>query len=310
MNVLITGASGFIGGHLCAALQGAGHRVVALVRRGRPFPDRVPVPICEYAPDALSETISRFGAKDGLDAVVHAAGKINGSADGLREANEAMTRTVVAGLEQSGADASLVYLSSVSAIGPLGSYGASKRAAEQVIASSNLRRWTILRPSLVYGPGDTKNVARLVEAVRAWPIVPVIGAGGVRLQPLYVGDLCDVIRHVLDGAGEARGIYTVAGPRQERLVDMIRLIRQRLGRRNVLLPLPLRPIQVAVRLARPLLSRTSFPVQQVVTLHDHPAWDAARAVEQLSFRPRRFEEGLSMMIPQVARPAEGIGAAA
>jgi NADH dehydrogenase len=225
-----------------------------------------------------------------VDAVIHTAGKTNGPAPDIIAANEGFTALLLDAIAESGTTPAFYYLSTVSAIGPTGIYGESKRKAEAMIAARAPARWAVLRASLIHGPHDTKNVAMLIRAARHWPAVPVVGGSRVKLQPLYVGDLAAAFHALLEGRGPSGTTYTVSGPRQERLVDMIRSIQDRIGRRAPIIPVPLAPVRMLIGLAARLLPFLDLPVQQVRALHDHPMYRSDAAMAELGFSPRLFAE--------------------
>ncbi|MBM4134669.1 MAG: NAD(P)-dependent oxidoreductase [Nitrospira sp.] len=288
--VLVTGANGFAGRNLIRYLSACGYAVHGVSRRGGTSDKKE-----HFAIDQLGDQdeLASLLRKRKITALVHAAGRINGTPEELREANQEFTRRVVRAVEAVASETKFVYISSVSAeAGAKGEYAEAKRACEEVIIDSRLSRWSILRPSLLYGPGDTKNVARLIAAAQHWPVIPVPGAAWVKLQPLYIDDLGGAVSAVLE-RNEWKRSYTVAGPRQEYLRDMIRMIQRRAGRRQPLISIPVKPIQWVVRIARHVLPGGLVPSQQIMNLHDHPMWDWSAARRDLGFAPRTFEEGIA-----------------
>jgi dihydroflavonol-4-reductase len=165
-TVSVTGATGFIGGHLCEAFRNAGWRVRAIVRPGnvKPLP-----PDVDSRPAALAGATRRLAdALAGSDVVVHAAGIVRARRDAdFDDVNVAGTRAVVEAANTAGAR--VVLISSQAAVGtgttarpsqeddpphPLTAYGRSKLAAEDVVRHGARHSWTIVRPPAVYGPRD------------------------------------------------------------------------------------------------------------------------------------------------------------
>ncbi len=180
-SALVSGASGFVGRHLCEVLKGSGARVKALTRNAADGPWDEAV-CCELGSGAL-----RQGMLEGVDTVFHLASlahqldeveqdediyfRIN--VEGSREMLEAAVATGVNGF---------IYLSSVKAMGgggaelrdedspatPEEAYGRSKRSAEELVLKVGARtgmHTVILRPPLVYGPGCGGNLRMLVKSV-------------------------------------------------------------------------------------------------------------------------------------------------
>jgi nucleoside-diphosphate-sugar epimerase len=163
-RVAVTGANGFVGQTVVRHLRDAGWEVRAIVRPGR----RV------ATPDGVEVIATPFVATDlvraaaGADIIVHAAGRIRAATTRQFEAaNVEVTREVVRASIQ--LDAKLVHISSLAAAGPgtpaqprredavpcpLTAYGRSKLRAEEVVKAEDRLRWTIVRPSAIYGPAD------------------------------------------------------------------------------------------------------------------------------------------------------------
>ena len=296
-RVLVAGAGGFIGSNAVRWFAEQGCRVTALARRRRGS-DARNVAWRDFPRDPAA--LASLLAAEGVRAVVNCCGVVNGTPEQLAQGNEGVVRLLAAALEAHDPDLPLVHVSSVSA-GQAGTdYGASKARGERVVKESRLTRWVILRPSLVYGPGDTKNVSVIVQAVRRFPVVPV--PEKVVLQPLYVDDLFPAMAAALAGAGGWQGTYVLAGPRQESLLDMARMVCQALGRRRLLLPVPVWPVRMALGLLGALLP--FLPRQQAASLAGQPFWDASAASRDLGFQPRTFAAGMARLAE-----AEGLAGA-
>jgi nucleoside-diphosphate-sugar epimerase len=186
MRVAVTGATGFIGQALCAALSAAGHRVVPCdLRRG----------VGLGAPQAVVH----------LAGIAHRRGV---SEDDFERVNVVLAREV--GRAAAAAGARMVYLSSVkvhgdesaeplteaSPLAPSDAYARSKVRAEEALRAVAGLQLAILRPVLVYGPHVRANFRALMRAVAAGIPLPLAGIGNQR-SLLYVGNLCDAILRLL-----------------------------------------------------------------------------------------------------------------
>ena len=300
MRVIVLGGAGFVGRNVAAAAVAHGMQVAVVHRKSPPDVEGARWIDCRAGLDvAIGEGTQTLG---GIDAVIHAAGRINGTAHELDRDNVGVTRDLVAALDSQRLKPRIVFISSVSAVARLGAYGAAKRAAEDVIDA-----WTPnaahLRASLLYGPHEHGNVGALVRAVRGWPLIPVPGGQKVILQPLYVEDLNSVALAAAS-PGAACGHYVVAGPRQERLWEMLRVIQRRLGRNQPLASVPLAPLQWLARLAAVIAPGAPIPAQQIAGLHDHPAWDSGEAMRTFGFAPVAFEVGIASYLSVGSRPSK------
>jgi UDP-glucose 4-epimerase len=183
LKALVTGASGFIGGRLRDGLLDAGADVVAIRRNSSPEPKRGRSVVADYAD---IPGLTRVMGEEKPDLVFHVAGATKGvTYDDFRRANVMPTDHLIKALKDGHPEVSrFVLVSSLTSFGPsapgkphtegasrapIEHYGASKLEAERLVeAVDDGLRWTIMRPSGVYGPGDVDyfNLFREIEKGR------------------------------------------------------------------------------------------------------------------------------------------------
>jgi uncharacterized protein YbjT (DUF2867 family) len=250
-TILVTGASGFVGGHLVRALLHAGHRIVALVRSDRAG-DTV---LTRLSPPERSLVELRSGdvtrpatlgpVVAGVDAAVHLVAiprDFNRGAD-LRLVNTEGTRAVVAAMREAGVRR-LVHMGAMGvADDPNLKYASSKAKAEALVAQSELD-WTIVKPSLQFGPGDGffNTIAGLVRLSPG--LVPVPGDGSSRFQPIHTGDVARVIVASLADPSTVRGTFELGGPRYWTYREITREVVRALGKRRAIVPMPVALIKL------------------------------------------------------------------
>jgi len=231
--VAVTGATGFVGTHLVAALARRGWRLRLLVRRWSPLPSLAGVDADLVLGDVSSEQALRQ-LVDGADAVVHAAGLIKAKAD--RDFLP-VNRDSAALLSALAPDAHMLLLSSLAAREPqLSAYGASKRAGEAVVATRS-GPWTIVRAPAVYGPGDRETLAYF-RAVNSG-IAPQPRVPDARLSLIHVADLAEALALTLERP-PANSTYEIDDGRTYTYADMAAAAGAALGRRPFRLSVPRR----------------------------------------------------------------------
>lgn len=180
MRLAVTGATGFVGGHLLDAAAAAGHSVAALARRPQPPRDGV-----DWIAGSLDTRAALERLVEDADAVIHVAGVVNAlDAAGFEAGNVLGTGTILAAAEQAGTPR-FVHVSSLAAREPqLSQYGASKARSEALVAASPLST-VIVRPPAIYGPGDRELLEMFRMASRGIVLLPPAG----RLSLLHAADL-------------------------------------------------------------------------------------------------------------------------
>ncbi|HYN46175.1 MAG TPA: NAD-dependent epimerase/dehydratase family protein [Allosphingosinicella sp.] len=195
-TIAVTGATGFVGGHLLRAARARGYELRALTRGWRPPEDGT-----DWVEGALDRPESLAKLATGADAIVHIAGLINApDRAGFEAVNVGGTAAMIDAARRAGVRR-FVHISSLAAREPgLSDYGWSKAKAERLVAASGLD-WTILRPPAVYGPGDRETFELFKMARRGLVALPPKG----RFSVLHVEDLCRLILAVVaepDTVGE------------------------------------------------------------------------------------------------------------
>lgn len=211
MRVLVTGATGFIGGHVIAALQRAGHEVTAVARSPASLARRyreLNVVTGDFSRDhAASDWLPRVR---GIDAVINCVGIIRESRG---QRFDALHRDAPIALFRACEQAGIKKVVQISALGAdetaISHYHVSKKAADDALAAMALT-WVILQPSIVYGPGAKSS--ELFRALAALPVIPLVSNGQQRVQPVHVDDLVAMVMCALESDALDRKKITVAGP--------------------------------------------------------------------------------------------------
>jgi nucleoside-diphosphate-sugar epimerase len=254
-TVAVTGATGFVGPHLVAALARHGWKLRLLIRRWTPLPSLAGVE-AEIVWGDLSDEASLKALVTGADAVVHAAGLIK-----ARQPIDfdRVNRDGTARLSALAPDVPFLLLSSLAAREPqLSAYAASKRAAEDVVTRRS-GRWLAMRAPAVYGPGDRETLAYFKMARSGFALQP--DRPEARLSLIHVEDLVEAIAFAIDQP-VTTGVYEVddGHPRGYSHADMAVTAGQAFGR-------PVRAIRVGQGLMKGVATLNGLrPGPQMLTL--------------------------------------------
>ena len=262
MRVLITGGCGFIGLAAAKALQKRGHeiRLLSSTREGEweGFPVvrgdvRVPASLTAAAAGMNAAVIGhQFPNFPNERPETH---------DTFQEVDADGTRHVLDALKAQGQPERVLYLSGAAVRESLAGQHPgidAKLAAEAHVQASGIP-WTVLRPSIVYGPGD-HYLSRLAQMIRTGPVVPVLGNGRALSAPIHVDDLALAITASLDDPCGANALLDACGPNIVSTNAVLDLLMSVLGRRRTVVHLPVGVMNAVAaglleRLPRPPLTR-------------------------------------------------------
>lgn len=228
MTIAITGATGFIGGHLAQRLVAEGHQVVLLTRGASRQSARGNMNV-NFVPSDLSDPMVLADAFSGCDAVAHCAG-INrelGEQTYQRVHVEA-TRNVIKAAQQAGVKKVLL-MSFLRARPNCGSaYHESKWAAEEIVRDSGLN-YTIIKAGMVYGLGD-HMLDHLSHAVHTFPVFAMVGLKEKRIRPLAIDDLIEVLRAALVENRLSCNTVAITGAEELHLSEAVRRVARIAGK--------------------------------------------------------------------------------
>jgi uncharacterized protein YbjT (DUF2867 family) len=236
--VTVFGGSGFLGRHVVQALARRGYRVRAAVRR----PDLAGFlqPLGMVGQVMPVQANLRFPwsvekAAEGAYAVVNLVGILAPKGrQTFAAVQDAGARTVA-----QAAGVQCARLVQVSAIGadPQGPTPYQRTKAAGEAAALAVAGAVVLRPSVIFGPEDD-FFNRFAALARLMPVMPLIGDGVTRFQPVFVGDVAEAVARAVDGTIAGNRIYELGGPKIVTLKDIMSYVLDETGRRRPFLPVP------------------------------------------------------------------------
>jgi uncharacterized protein YbjT (DUF2867 family) len=239
--ILVAGGTGFIGSAIVRELLRRGSDVAVMSRStDRVAPGLRGLHVLIRQGDARdAESLRR--AVEGIDTVVSCMQFPNfpiedrRKAETFEEVDARGNERLVAAAQAAGVG-TYVYLSGSGVTDKRYHWDRAKLQAEEAIQKGGLR-YTILRPSWVYGPADN-SLNRFAGFARALPFVPVIGDGSQRLQPVFVDDVARAVRRSLETEGAANQILEIGGPDVLTMDEVLRTMLDVMGKRKPLLHAP------------------------------------------------------------------------
>lgn len=292
--ITVFGGSGFLGRHLVQALARRGYRIRVAVRR----PDLAnhvtylgnvgqiqPVQANVRVRWSVDRAVKGADHVINLVAILHESGRQTFNA-----VQEFGAHAVAEAARAEGAG--LTHVSAIGADPESESEYASAKARGEKAVLKTVKKALIVRPSIMFGPED-HFFNRFANMARFSPVLPLIGGGHTKFQPVYVGDVAEVIARHVDGTVEGGRILELGGPRvltfRECMEEMLEVI----DRQRMLVPVPwwLARIQGAILglLPNPLLTTDQVKQLQHDNVVSEKAVKEGRTLEGLGIKPRTIE---------------------
>lgn len=308
MKVLVTGGTGFVGREVLRQLRAQDHTVRILVRythsiRAREISAEFDAVLCGGDvgdPEALAEALG------GVEAVVHLVGIISELGPNTFERVHAQGTATLVRAAAAARAKRFVHLSALGTrADAVARYHRSKWAGEEAVRASGLN-WTIFRPSVIYGRED-RFINTFARLSRWSPVVPVLGTGQVRLQPISVNAVAESIAKALTEPRSIGNTYDLCGDEPLRLLEILDIILDVTRRRRLKLRLPLwlgRAFAVFFEALWPPFLGLAPPLtrDQLLMLEEDNVGDPLPAKELFQFRSEPLRVGIARQLTRDSQP--------
>jgi nucleoside-diphosphate-sugar epimerase len=279
VKILVSGGTGLLGQGLLRVLRENGENGVrCLVRRTSPV-DRLKGLELVYGDAEDVDSIVR--ALRGTDAFVHIAG--------IQHTPQVLGAMRHAGVER------LVIVSSTSAHSRFEFRSAPRLVNEALLVGSGLR-WTVVRPSMIYGSELDHNMHKLLRFLDRSPAFPLFGSGENLWQPVYYEDLAHGLYAALTKPGTDCQTYDLPGLRPLTYLDLVRTAAGALGKSTRIVRIPAEPVRRTLVLAEKMGLPLPVGSEQVLRLQEDKAYSYEKAREELGYAPRDFKEGITLEV--------------
>ena len=293
MKIFVTGAAGFVGSHLVPFLIKNGHRVTALVRakkekKGIDSDAKVIV-------GDLAKLSNWQNALRDNDLIVHLAAQISSKThDKFRRNNVIATRNLITAAKR--AKIKKIILFSSAAVTSIRKdwYSKTKEEKEKIVIKSKIP-YIIIRPSMMYGPGDTKNMGWLISIVKKFPIIPLPGGGKFGRQPIYIDDICKIVVKLISGRHDNK-IYEIHGFEYVTMKTMVETIIKNLNAKKIVIKIPVPLLILAFAIGEKVLPNPKFTVDQIKSLISGEKFKGQAWWKTFDIIPTRFDQGIAKMI--------------
>jgi NADH dehydrogenase len=258
--VTVFGGSGFLGAQVVRALAKRGLRIRVAVRRpGRGYKLRMlgDVGQIEIVQANIRAPATVARALAGAEACVNLVGVLYESGPQKFDSLHAEGARTLAEVAAAVGIQRMVHVSAIGSDADSPAKYARSKAAGEAAVRELVPTATILRPSIVFGPGDGffNMFARMATIS---PALPLIGGGTTRFQPVFVGDVAEAVAACVMSGAHGGQTFELGGPAVYSFKQLLELVLKETGRSPILLPLPF-PIARLIGSAGDLIAFTPFP---------------------------------------------------
>ena len=293
--VTVFGGSGFVGRHLVRVLAQQGWRVRVAVRRPDLAGHLQPLGVVGQI-QAVQANVRNAASVEraiaGADAVINLVGILSESGRQTFGAVQALGAKTIAEAAAKAGISNLVHLSAIGADkNSVADYAVSKAYGEQAVLEA-VPGAVVLRASVIFGPED-RFFNRFASLARFTPVMPLIGGGETKFQPVYVGDVAEAIVAALDGKAKPGAVYELGGPQVKSFRSLIEYVLQETARTRVPLNIPfwLARIQASFLQVLPMAPLTidQLNLLQYDNVVSEKAIREGRTLAGLGITPTAFE---------------------
>jgi uncharacterized protein YbjT (DUF2867 family) len=288
--ILITGGTGFVGTNLIRRMRKEGLPVRSLVRnpdKARALQDLG----VELVQGDIADKASLEKAAAGVERVVHLVGIIQEARGAtFRDVHVEGTRNVLEAAKKAGVRHFFHQSALGTRAGAMSAYHKTKWAAEELVRASAIP-YTILRPSLIYGPGDLFTV-RVTEMIKLSPVLPIIGPGTSKIQPIFIDDVVACIVKAVTSDAFLNKTYEIGGPEQLTYEAVFRAVSDALNIHRSSLHIPLAFMKPLAGIFETVLPKPPMTTDQLIMLQEDNVCGMQDIRDIFGIYPITFQEGL------------------
>ncbi len=275
--VLVTGASGHTGSRLVLALLDAGYPVRILTRE----PDRVATDVRQRVEVVRGDLLSPETAQEAF----------RGCRAVIAVTHIKLAPVIISAMKSAGVRRGIFMSSTRRFTRFVEETARQVMAGEQAVEDSGLE-WTIIRPTMIYGGAQDRNLEPLLSTLKKWPVFPLPAGGHMLWQPVFTWDVVAALISSLECTASIGKAYTIAGPDAISYRDMLETMIEEAGLKTRLVPVPLSAARPLVSLYEKLSRQPRVRMDQIRRMEENKDFNISSARRELGFEPISFREGI------------------
>jgi len=284
-KLLITGATGFIGQKLVEYLFNKNYKIICLIREKSDI---------NFLKKNRIKYIYNYRSKElnNVDIIIHLAGVINAKTrDEFYESNIETTKKVLDFASKNKIKKIIFLSTAVAKPDVKEDYANTKFIAEQLIKKSKIN-YVIIKASLVYGKGDKRHIGALINLIKKYYIIPIIGDGNYLLQPVFIDDLIYAIFIAIEKNEIKNKTYFIAGPKTITFNNIVTLISNSIGVKRLKIHVPEFVLILLSGIYEKFVKNPKVTQEQIKRITSDKIYDISCAIKDMKYNPINFEKGI------------------
>ncbi len=269
-KILITGRNGFIGRNLFDYLNNKKY-IVSPAKR-----------------DTNKKDL--FSIIKNSDVVIHTAAITNPFDKEIWKVNLDYTNLIVRVCKK--LDKKLIYISTQNVLFGTDTYSKTKRLSEKLVKT--LKSYVILRPTIVYGKNEDRYISNLINLIKKSPLIPIIGDGKNKIQPLYLNDLIKIIEFCINK--NVNGVYLIAGKSIITYNDLINQIINILKVNRLKVHIPIVLLKPIAYILQNISKKPFITTVQLENIKKDLVFDTDQIQKFFKINLTNLEEGLNNLL--------------
>lgn len=281
--ILLTGATGFLGGYVLEELVKRGHEVTCFVRKTSNL-EKIKQLNVPYIFGELDDFKSICKALKDKEALINIASLGFGHAPNIINACQEMN------IKRA------IFISTTGIFTKLNPDSKGIRLeAERLIKESDLD-YTIIRPTMIYGTPKDRNMWRLVKYLKRLPVLPILGNGKYLQQPVYVKDLAWAVVSAYETNLTIKKAYNISGLEALTYNEVVDITGKELGKKVLKIHVPMKISYGLLKLYEKISSKPKLKAEQVLRLNENKDFSHEEAARDFGYKPMSFHEGIKLEV--------------
>ena len=290
---MITGAAGFVGRNLIPVLVKNGYKVTALVKN-KSEKEKLKNMKVKIVVGDMSEAGRWQESFRDNPVVVHLAAEISSKdPQTFVKNNVVATQNLIEAAKKFKIKRIIHFSSAAVDSTREDPYSKTKKEQEAIITQSGIE-YFVLRPSMMYGPTDDKNVGWLIKTLKRLPITPLPGGGQFGRQPIFIGDICQIVLRLIE-ARSGNKIYEIHGYEYITLKQMVVTIKKEFKISRPTVNIPIGILKLMILTSQYLLPNPKFTADQIESLVSGERFKGDDWAKLFDIIPTSFLQGVKKM---------------